>query len=42
MTKTSAVYDLYAQEASHNENDKIVMLKTGSTTETPAVHDLYT
>ena len=36
MTETSAVYDLSAQEASHN--DKSVMSKTDDMTETSAVH----
>ena len=41
-TKTSAVYDLSAQEASCNKNDKSVMLKDSDVTETSAVHDQYT
>ena len=41
MTETPAVYDLYAQEASCNKNDKSVMSETSSITETSAVYDLY-
>ena len=42
MTETSAVHDLYTQEASCNENDKSVISEISSMTETPAVHNLYT
>ena len=42
MTETSAVHDLYTQEASCNEKDKSVMSEISSTTKTPAVYDLYT
>ena len=40
MTETSAVYDQYAQQASHNKNNESVMSDDSSTTKTSAVHDL--
>ena len=40
MTETSAVYDLSAQQASHNENDKSVISDDSDITETSAVCDL--
>ena len=42
-TKTSAVYDLSAQQAIHNKNDESVMSDSENSdiTETLAVHDHY-
>ena len=42
MTKTSAVHNLYTQEASCNENNKSVILKISSISETSVVYNLYT